>query len=198
MATPQIDFNLDEYIPAKLTLIGRKLNYSVSADLKRFLGVDAIDLRVVDVLKKQPGTSAIQISRKTSCDKALISRHLKQLNHQGYAATRPDQQKRNQTKNFITKKGEQLHAKMVLIIKAREKILLSGLTQKEKDTFLKTLSKIDKNAQILIESEGISDPLTSQSLKSKLPAWVLNGSITAQCKKDLHLVVPMQIINYFT
>lgn len=137
--------DLDQFIPAILTGLGRQLSYSASAQLSESVGLNIIDWRIMTALVQRPGLSASQLVEKCVYDKALISRRLKVLNQMKYVKTKPRKPNSNRTQSSLTAKGHGIHSKLLQIVREREQVTLAGFTAVEKKNLLKMLDRVRLN-----------------------------------------------------
>ena len=113
--------------------------------------ISPMEVRVVMAIAGQSGCNANYISRLLQCDKAMVTRLLNDLVKKGLVIRTPDPEDRRILTLALTPDGDGLYQK------TREKesqlfaAMLQGVTQKGQAEFIKTVNKMEKNLQALVE-----------------------------------------------
>jgi DNA-binding MarR family transcriptional regulator len=84
-----------------------------------------------------------QVSEVTGIDKGAVSRGIVALKAAGIAEVRPDSYDRRGQVVALTRRGLRLHDRMVRLARERERILLSGLSKKERLLLVQLLARIE-------------------------------------------------------
>jgi DNA-binding MarR family transcriptional regulator len=124
--------DLDNYIPAYLAFVSNKLSSGASAVYRKQFGIGIVDWRVMATLAIEPWVLAGRICELNGIDRAAASRSLKMLQSKGLVETR--QQDGNLRRQYLalTRKGIELHDRVVKVAHQREEQLLAGFTPAER------------------------------------------------------------------
>lgn len=106
-------------------------------------------------LSKRDGRTQLDLVKATHLKAPTISVCLQKMEHEGYVTRRPDEYDLRATRVFLTEKGRSIDDKMKKRIHNEEDIAMHGLTEGEKETLVKLLTKIKTN--ILVESNTSSE-----------------------------------------
>jgi DNA-binding MarR family transcriptional regulator len=149
--------HIDRYIPALLTFASNKLSHGASEKYRRLFGVGITEWRILAMLAVEPGIPATRICQLIGTDKALVSRVIQKLTTQGLVVA--DTDRRNGSRHVIqlTKEGERLHDRVLIVVLAREKILLSAFTKQEADTLVELLHRLIDRADAVNAYEPVPD-----------------------------------------
>ena len=137
--------DLEQSIPAILTVLGRQLSGTAGARLNEKFGVNNVDWRILSALAKEQNLSAKQICTIAIFDKALVSRRLKLLNSTGLVKTKLDKNNKNLTRTALTEKGKRLYSKLVEEVSKIDNNALSELSKTEQKSLLDVLLKLRKS-----------------------------------------------------
>ena len=137
--------DLERYIPALVNFLSNKLSSGASVCYRKNFNVGVIEWRVLAMLKVESNISANRICQVIGLDKAAVSRALKQLQTLGHISFIKNAKDGRSSLAKLTEKGEKLHDKILYVALERERLLLQGVSQKELDTLIEVLLKLNKN-----------------------------------------------------
>lgn len=149
--TPQFDtsspklVDLDRYVPAYLTWIANKLSRGASQYYLNAFGVGIETWRCLVLLAAEGSISAQHISRVIGMDKASVSRCFKGMQSQGLIVMQLDATDGRLRLAKLTRKGRELHDKILGVALERERAFLSVLSPAECDTLIDLLKRLHKN-----------------------------------------------------
>ena len=149
MRTSPKALDLDNYATAYLTWIANKMSSGASALYRKRFGVGIADWRIMALLAVESWIPAGRISEVIGLDKAVISRSVAFMQERGLVETRF--RDNNQRRQFIalTKEGLKLHDQIVDVAREREEFLLADLSEQERRTAIRLLTKIHARASQL-------------------------------------------------
>ena len=144
--------DLDNYATAYLTWTANKMSSGASALYRKRFGIGIADWRIMALLAVESWIPAGRISEVIGLDKAVISRSVAFMQKRGLVETRF--RDNNQRRQFIalTKKGLELHDRVVDVAREREEFLLAELSEEERRTVVDLLARIHARAVLLTGS----------------------------------------------
>ena len=105
-------------------------------------------------LSKKDGRTQLDLATATHLKAPTISVALQKLERDGFVMRRPDDYDLRATRVFLTDKGRMLDADIRKRISAEEDLVISALTDDEKDTLVRILCKIKSNIISDSQNEG--------------------------------------------
>jgi DNA-binding MarR family transcriptional regulator len=142
--------DLDSYVPAYLTFLAGKQSNSASATYRPKFGVGITDWRIMALLATEPWISAGRMCDVIGLDKAAVSRSLRGMKSSGIVEVKRDDQSRQLV--ALTRKGLNLHDRIVKISLEREQRLLGSFSVFERKMLVSFLSRM--HAQVLLDAEA--------------------------------------------
>ena len=139
--------NLDNYVPAYLTYLAGKISSSASATYRPKFGVGITDWRIMALLATEPWITAGRVCDVIGLDKAAVSRSVQrdEIKRIGHVQRTDDDQYRQLI--ALTRKGLNLHDRIVKLSLERERQLLKGFSAAERKLLINFLSRM--HAQVV-------------------------------------------------
>lgn len=128
-----------------LTFAANRFTRKAAQHYRTEFGIGVMDWRMLVMLTRAPGSNVAHASKTMGIDKAAVSRSLGRLEKSGLAASTagtPDERRREWR---LTKKGRDLHARILDASLNRQKELLDGFTPTEVEQFNGFLRRCLKN-----------------------------------------------------
>lgn len=97
-------------------------------------------------LYKKDGVSQEEMSKYLKLDKSTATKAIKQLEKEGYVRREIDEHDKRAYKIFLTQEAMNIKSELNEVINKWENMLSSGLSQSEKEIFMKLLKKMAENA----------------------------------------------------
>jgi len=176
--------DLSRYIPAQLSIISNKLSHGASEKYRRLFGVGITEWRVLATVAVEPGISANRLCQLIGIDKALASRVLSRLAGRHLVAVQSDPNNARRSLLRLTGSGQQLHDRVLLVVRERERILHSAFSHAEIETLLSLLHRLHAQADIVNEYEPGQVPSRDVGARSKSPRRSTAKSTGAGRKKS--------------
>ena len=155
--------DLDRYVPAFLTWIANKLSRGASQHYLTVFDVGIETWRCLVLLAVEGKISAQKVSKVVGMDKASVSRCFKSMQERGLITFSLDDEDGRLRLATLTKKGRALHDQIIGVALERERVLLSILTDTERDTLIGLLKRLHENLPAV-------EAATSRYIEDKLPA----------------------------
>ena len=140
---PTLD--LERYVPAFITFIANKLSKSATALYQRKFGVNVTEWRIMSLLAIEPGIPAARICHVIGFDKGPVSRTLGAMEKRGLIAIRSDPNDGRTHAISLTAKGRAIHDRVIVAAFARERRLLSCLSEDEQEVLIDLLRRLHEN-----------------------------------------------------
>lgn len=132
--------DLDNYVPACLTLLANKLSSSASALYRRRFGLGIVDWRIMGLLAIEPWIASGRIIEVIGLDKAAVSRSARFMIGKGLVECRFHGGNQRRQYFALTQRGIDLHDEMAKVALEREKRLLAVFSQDEQRTLVSLLT----------------------------------------------------------
>ncbi|WP_198087362.1 MarR family winged helix-turn-helix transcriptional regulator [Variovorax sp. E3] len=125
---PAPAFDLEAFLPFQLSVVANRLSQSVGRAISQRFSLQIPEWRIVVVLGKYGPLSALEIARKTSMDKARVSRAQHRLVDLGLANMQPDEGDRRKVIVSLGPQGLRIYREMVPLAVETARQLLAGIT----------------------------------------------------------------------
>jgi DNA-binding MarR family transcriptional regulator len=139
--------NLDNYVPAYLTYLAGKISNSASAAYRPQFGIGITDWRIMALLATEPWISAGRVCDVIGLDKAAVSRSVRGMKSTGIVDVHRGDDDKNRQLIALTRKGLNLHDRIVKLSLKRERQLLKNFSAAERKLLLNFLSRM--HAQVV-------------------------------------------------
>ena len=125
------DLILEDFLPYRLSILSNTVSRAIAAAYDRRFGLTIPEWRVIAVLGRFPGLSAVEVADRTMMDKVAVSRAVSKLIkseriHREFA----DADRRRSILN-LTDEGRRVHDEIAPMALKFEADLLHGLSQDE-------------------------------------------------------------------
>jgi DNA-binding MarR family transcriptional regulator len=138
--------DLETYIPAMLTYLAIKYSGGAAAIYRARFGISITEWRIMSLLAIEPWMVSGRITEIYGFDKATVSRSMSTLQAKQLAETRFQANNNRRQYIALTAEGLRMHDEIVQIAQARERQLVSELTDEERTTLVRLLTRM--SAQI--------------------------------------------------
>lgn len=125
----------------KITKIAREAEKLVVRTIKDS-GIGTAEMDFIHTLRHNPGCTEAFLVLSLPADKAAVARRTRNLEKKGYLIRKPSPEDKRSFLLYPTKKAEELKLSKAEIESSFYSFLLSGLTDDEKVSFVRTLEKI--------------------------------------------------------
>jgi len=137
--------DLDRYTVAYLVWTANKLSRGASHNYLKLFGVGVETWRCLVLLAIHNSVPAQQISQVMGMDKASVSRCFKIMQQKGLILMGLDASDGRVRIATLTPKGRALHDQILEMALERERVLLSVLSETERETLLRLLKRVHEN-----------------------------------------------------
>ena len=140
---------LEEFLPYKLAILSNLISRSIAAMYEERYKLSIPEWRVMAVLSRFPGSSAVQVAERTLMDKVAVSRAVAKLIANGRVDRRHAASDRRRSVLQLTAHGARIYGEVAPLALNFEKELLEGLDSHELATFGRLLEQLLVRTQSL-------------------------------------------------
>lgn len=135
--------DLERYLPGLLLWLSNKVSSSASNFYRERFQIGVTDWRMLSYFVLYPWSTASKAAELMGLDKASISRSIAFLMGNEWLQSRPLGLRKIEYK--VTPSGTKLHNAIFKVAMAREKALLDGFSEEEKDLLIAMMHRMLKN-----------------------------------------------------
>jgi DNA-binding MarR family transcriptional regulator len=154
------------FVPSWLSHLNNRLSSGASQIYLRRFGVGINEWRVISMLSQEPLITAARVGQVLGLHKAIVSRSVHDLESKKLLTF---EFRAGQRLLALTENGHALHDEMVVVALARERMLLAGFSDKEREVLLGLLRRMYANLPA-VDAIDPGDVATVLSLSSGQPA----------------------------
>ena len=125
------ELKLEDFLPYKLSVLSNTVSTTVARAYDKRFKVSIPEWRVIAILGRFPGLSAVEVAERTMLDKVAVSRAVTKLIKKGRIDREfADADKRRSILN-LSEEGKKLHDEIAELALAFERDLMEGLSPEE-------------------------------------------------------------------
>ncbi len=129
---------LEDFLPCRLSILSNTVSSTIATAYNKRFGLSIPEWRVIAVLGRFPGLSAVEVAERTLMDKVAVSRAVTKLINSGRVDRQVADADRRRSILRLSAEGRQVHDEIVPLALKFEEDLLHGLSEDE----IRTLSVI--------------------------------------------------------
>jgi len=146
------ELKLDEFLPYKLAILSHSVSHSIASVYEKRFGLSIPEWRVIAIVGRFPGLSAVEVAERTVMDKVAVSRAVSKLIKNGRIDRQFADADRRRSILNLSDKGRQLHDEVAPLALQMEADLLEGLTEEEIEFLDRVIDKLYKKSQLFAKS----------------------------------------------
>lgn len=140
---------LENFMPYRLSVLSNTVSTTVARAYDKRFNVSIPEWRVIAVLGRFPGLSAVEVAERTLMDKVAVSRAVtKLIKHGRIDREFADADKRRSILN-LSEDGKKLHDEIATLALEFERDLLEGLTAEQLELFDVILERLLARARLI-------------------------------------------------
>jgi DNA-binding MarR family transcriptional regulator len=143
---------LEDFLPYRLSILSNTISSTIAAACNRRFGVSIPEWRVIAVLGRFPGLSAVEVAERALMDKVAVSRAVTKLIDTGRVDRQFADADRRRSILRLSEEGKRVHDEIAPLALKFEEDLLHALSRDE----IQTLSVIMR--RLLARARLISAP----------------------------------------
>jgi len=143
------ELKLENFLPYRLAVLSNTVSATVARAYDKRFSVSIPEWRVIAVLGRFPGLSAVEVAGRTLMDKVAVSRAVTKLIKNGRIEREfADADKRRSILN-LSEAGKKLHDEIATLALDFERDLLQGFSQEEIDSLNGIMERLLARASLI-------------------------------------------------
>jgi DNA-binding MarR family transcriptional regulator len=143
------DLKLENFLPYRLAVLSNTVSTTVARAYDKRFNVSIPEWRVIAILGRFPGLSAVEVAERTMLDKVAVSRAVTKLIKKGRIdRVFADADKRRSILN-LTDEGHKLHDEIATLALDFERDLVEGLSAEELDQLNSLMERLLARARLI-------------------------------------------------
>lgn len=141
--------NLEDFLPYRLSVLSHTISTTIAKAYETKFGVSIPEWRVIAILGRFPGLSAVEVADRTMLDKVAVSRAVTKLIKNGRVDREFADADRRRSILQLSQEGQQVHDEIAPLALAFEDELLHGIDAEDYETFNVILERLLGKARLL-------------------------------------------------
>jgi len=140
---------LERFLPYRLSVLSNTVSQAIARDYESRFDLSIPEWRVLAVVARYPGISAVDVVARTAMDKVAVSRAVARLTESGRLLRELDPADRRRTRLVLSNAGRAIYRKVVPVARRYESDLESALDPAELRLLDALLTKLLDRAHTL-------------------------------------------------
>jgi DNA-binding MarR family transcriptional regulator len=145
---------LEDFLPYRLSVLSHTISTTIANVYEKRFGVSIPEWRVIAILGRFPGLSAVEVADRTMLDKVAVSRAVTKLIRNGRIDRQFADADRRRSILNLSDEGRQVHDEIAPLALAFEHDLLQGISTEDYDTFNIVIERLLAKARLLGTPQG--------------------------------------------
>ena len=133
---------LEDFLPYRLSILSNTVSTMIAKAYDKRFGLSIPEWRVIAVLGRFPGLSAVEVAERTLMDKVAVSRAVGKLINSGRVDRQFADADRRRSILNLSEAGKKVHDEIAPVALKFEQDLLDGLTEQEAATLSSVMEKL--------------------------------------------------------
>ena len=143
------DLILENFLPYRLSITSHTVSTNIARIYEKRFGVSIPEWRVIAVLGRYPGLSAVEVADRTLMDKVAVSRAVTKLIKNGRIDREFADADRRRSILNLSKHGRAVHNEIAPLALQFERELLQDISEQDYETFSTVLEQLLDKARKL-------------------------------------------------
>lgn len=140
---------LEDFLPYRLSITSHTVSTNIARVYEKRFGVSVPEWRVIAILGRYPGLSAVEVAERTLMDKVAVSRAVTKLIKNGRIDRQFADADRRRSILNLSEQGREVHNEIAPLALQFEQELLQNISDEDYETFNTILEKLlDKARQL--------------------------------------------------
>ena len=140
---------LEDFLPYRLSITSHTVSTNIARIYEKRFGVSIPEWRVIAVLGRFPGLSAVEVAERTLMDKVAVSRAVKKLIKNGRIDRQFADADRRRSILNLSEEGQKVHNEIAPLALDFERQLVEDISEEDYETFNSILEQLlDKARQL--------------------------------------------------
>lgn len=140
---------LEDFLPYRLSILSNTVSSTIASAYNKRFGLSIPEWRVIAILGRFPGLSAVEVAERTLMDKVAVSRAVSKLIKTGRIDRQFADADRRRSILNLTEEGKSVHDEIAPLALQFEKDLLHGLSEEEIRTLNIIMERLLARARLL-------------------------------------------------
>lgn len=140
---------LEDFLPYRLSITSHTVSTNIARVYEKRFGVSIPEWRVIAILGRYPGLSAVEVADRTLMDKVAVSRAVTRLIKNGRIDRQFADADRRRSILTLSEDGQQVHNEIAPLALQFERELLQDISDEDYKSFSVTLEQLlDKASRL--------------------------------------------------
>lgn len=140
---------LEDFLPYRLAILSHTVSTTIAHVYDKRFGLSIPEWRVIAVLGRYPGLSAVEVAERTLMDKVAVSRAVTKLIKNGRIDRQFADADRRRSILNLSEEGRRVHNEVAPLALKFESELLAGLDEDERDKLDTIMDRLLARARAL-------------------------------------------------
>jgi len=140
---------LEEFLPYRLSVLSHTISTNIARVYERRFGVSIPEWRVIAILGRFPGLSAVEVADRTLMDKVAVSRAVTKLVKNGRIDRQFADADRRRSILNLSEEGRKVHNEIAPLALQFERELLQDISEEDYETYNAILDRLLSKAHLL-------------------------------------------------
>ncbi len=140
---------LEDFLPYRLSILSNTVSSTIATAYNKRFGLSIPEWRVIAVLGRFPGLSAVEVAERTLMDKVAVSRAVTKLINSGRVDRQIADADRRRSILRLSTEGRQVHDEIAPLALKFEEDLLHGLSEDEIQTLSVIMERLLARARLI-------------------------------------------------
>jgi len=140
---------LEEFLPYRLSVLSHTISTNIARVYEKRFGVSIPEWRVIAILGRFPGLSAVEVADRTLMDKVAVSRAVTKLIKNGRIDRQFADADRRRSILNLSEEGHEVHNEIAPLALQFERELLQDISEEDYETYNSILDRLLSKARLL-------------------------------------------------
>jgi DNA-binding MarR family transcriptional regulator len=140
---------LEEFLPYRLSVLSHTISTNIARVYEKRFGVSIPEWRVIAILGRFPGLSAVEVADRTLMDKVAVSRAVTKLIKNGRIDRQFADADRRRSILNLSEEGRKVHNEIAPLALQFERELLQDISEEDYETYNSILDRLLSKARRL-------------------------------------------------
>lgn len=155
-ARPHLQLDLEHFLPYRLSVLSNRVSRAIARAYSEQFELGITEWRVLAVLARFPGLSAVEVAQRTAMDKVAVSRAVARLLDGGRLQRDTHGDDRRRSVLQLSEDGHRIVDAVAPLALGFESKLLNGMDATERDLLFRLLDRLDE-LELQAEAEPPED-----------------------------------------
>ena len=138
--------DLERFVPYQLSLLSNVVSQEIAEAYGERFGLAITEWRILAVLGRFPGLSAVGVAERSAMDKVAVSRAVRNLVDRALMVRKIPDQDRRSRQLALTDEGHNIYSEVIRRARVHEMKLLAGLSSDDLNAFNRILDELESMA----------------------------------------------------